>query len=93
MLAIGYKEKALEGGVQDLLRRAYQLEGRCHARSVADTADALVAPAVDPHAAIAATAAVEPITVISITVIPGAVEPVTVTVPTVAIATVVSPTR
>jgi hypothetical protein len=89
MFAIGHKEKALEGGVQDLLPRAYQLEYRCNARSVADAADALISPAVNPHAAIAATAAVEPITVISVTVIPGAVESITVAVPTVAVATVV----
>jgi hypothetical protein len=88
MFAIAHKEKALEGEVQDLLRRAYQLEGRCNARSVADAAYALVAPAVDPHAAIAAAAAVIPITVV-----PRAVVPITVAVPAVAVPTVVSPSR
>jgi hypothetical protein len=89
MFAIAIKRRPWGGEVQDLLPRAYQLECRCNARSVADAADALISPAVNPHAAIAATAAVEPITVISVTVIPGAVESITVAVPTVAVATVV----
>jgi hypothetical protein len=60
------------------------LEGRCDARSVADAADATVAPAVDPDPPIAVTAIISTPTAIISTAVP--VIP-SVVVPTVVIAT------
>jgi hypothetical protein len=65
------------------------LEGRCDARSVADAADATVAPAVDPDPPIAVTAIIStPTAIIStaVPVIPSVVVP-TVVIVTSAVAT------